>query len=188
MRILDRVHHRKDWVHTAWNLPRGSRPGLVSFPYINGRSAERPVRPTLLVLFTTGDGTGVATVLVLLKLRLGCVDVPSPESKGSSRSAEGGSAGAMVVVGATRAVGTTGAIGLKGSTVTWITDRAGLKRMVTVALACRIIGTGRASAGNSVRGAAPNEKNGPEGRRGGNTPQNGIGYTKGYGYPCRKEN
>lgn len=91
----------------------GSRPGLVSFPYINGRSAVRPVRPTELL--TTG--TGVAGATGLLKLRLGCV-VPSPVSKGSNRSAEGGSAGAMAVVGATTAVGTTGTTGLKGSTVT----------------------------------------------------------------------
>ncbi|MGA1794541.1 MAG: hypothetical protein ACMUIL_01675 [bacterium] len=85
-------------------------------------------------------------------------------------------------------MGTTGTMGLKGSTVTWITDRAGLKRMVTVALARRNIGAGGASAGNSGRGAAPNEKNGPAGRRGGKTPQNGIEYAKGYGYPSRKGN
>ena len=164
----------------AWN-PSIKVPGRDCFclPYIRGRNAERPVRPTVLVLFTTGDGAGVTAVLVLLKLRLGCVDVPSPESRGSSRSAEGGSAGAMVVVGATVAVGAKGTVGLKGSTVTGMTDRAGLKRMVTVALARRIIGVGGASTGKRVRGAAPNEKNGPTEGSGGNAPQNGIGYTRG---------
>ena len=130
-------------------------------PYINGKSADSPVKAGVVV-FTTGVGVAGDTVLTLLRFTFGCVP-PNAESKGKNRAAVGGRAGnkpvgARAVVGGN--TGTTGAVGVKGRTVTWITESAGLNNMVTVALACLTIGLGGTAAGKAMPGARPSGNNG----------------------------
>ena len=91
---------------------------------------------------------------------------PRPESRGNRASALGPIAG-------TKAVGGTASTGviaeLNGSTVSCITDWVGLKNMVTVALACLIIGVGGDNTGGGIRGDSPLKIKGAVRRNGLNT-------------------
>ena len=128
---------------------------------MRGSNAESPVG-AVETAFTLGVPT------VELRFILGVV-VPKPVSRGSNERAVGANVGTTAVgaiaVGAITGAATVGVV--MGSTVTWITERAGLNNMVTVALACLNIGLGGDNKGRVGLNGSPKGETGPKGKSGG---------------------
>ena len=150
-----------------------------------GSNAESPVG-TVETAFTLGVPT------VEFRFTLGVV-VPKPVSRGRNKRAEGASVGATAVgaiaVGAITGAATVGVV--RGSTVTWITDRVGSNNMVTVALACLNIGLRGDNMGKVGLNGSPKGETGPTGIRDGNIekgPQKFPKNIKGLDAPIRKGN